>query len=532
MTSYKLEKMSCIGDFPRYFAERQPDKVATIYEDRKMTYAELDRFSSQVANGLIAVGVKPQTRVAYLGKNCDFHTQIQFGVAKANAVLTPVNWRLAGPEVQYIVDHCDATVLFVGPEFAPLIKQIRDQLPKLIQIIALDGSYNDWPDFETWRDAQSTDDPMIPVSGDDIAFQLYTSGTTGRPKGAMLRTEGLFTGFGGAPVDPELLKGTWMETREDDVALLIAPNFHLSGNGNSFLTIRGGGTMLIHPDFDIDRVLSAIEEFKIARAFMVPAMIKFVIDKMKRGECDVSSLRVISYGASPIPLELMREAVEVIGCGFTQIYGMTEIGGGCTLLEPDDHSVEGNERMKSCGKATEPHQIKIANPTTGEEMPPREPGEIWVKTPSIMAGYYKQPEETKKAISDGWYKTGDAGFMDEDGYIYIQDRLKDMIVSGGENIYCAEVESALFDHPAIRDVAVIGVPSEKWGEEVKALVALEPNASLTEEELITFARERIAGFKVPKSVEFRDDLGRNASGKLVKKDLREPYWKGHERRVS
>jgi acyl-CoA synthetase (AMP-forming)/AMP-acid ligase II len=532
MSQYKTERMQCIADCVRYHAERQPDRVATIYEDREQTYADLDRASSKVANGLISLGVTPQTRVSYLGKNCDLHTQIQMGVAKANAVLTPVNWRLAAPEVRFIIDHCDAQVLFVGPEFTGLVKQIRGELTSLKTVIALDGAYEDWPDYATWRDGFSDEDPRLPVSGDDICFQLYTSGTTGRPKGAMLRTAGVFTGFDGVPMDPELLKGTWMEQAPEDVTLLVAPNFHLSGNGNSYLTIRGGGTMMIHPDFDIDRVLSDIQQFKLARTFMVPAMLKFVLDKMKRGEVDLSSVKTISYGASPIPLDLMREAVEMIGCGFVQIYGMTEIGGGCTILDPSDHDVAGNEKMKSCGKATPLNEIKIVNPSTGEELPRRDAGEIWVKTPSIMAGYYKQPEETASAVTDGWYHTGDVGMMDEEGYIYIQDRLKDMIVSGGENIYCAEVESALFSHPSIKDVAVIGVPSEKWGEEVKALVELEPGKTLTEEELIIFAREQIAGFKVPKSVEFRDDLARNASGKLVKKDLREPYWRGYERRVS
>ncbi len=527
-----IEKIQCVADCVRYHAERQPDKVATMFDDRITTYADLDTFSSRVANGLIAEGIKPQDRVAYLGKNSDLYAQLQMGISKAGAVVTPVNWRLAAPEVKGILNHSDARILFLGDEFVGMINKIKGELQSIEKIIVMEEATADYQDYASWRDAQSDTDPMVPISGEDICFQLYTSGTTGTPKGVMLKTEGVFAGFEGIPgVFPEEFKGTWREPNEGEVSLLVAPNFHLSGNGNSYLTLREGGTLLIHPDFDIERILSDIEKYKISRGFMVPAMMKFVIDRIKKGAADLSSLRVITYGASPIPPELMKEVVDLIGCGFVQMYGMTEIGTSCTFLEPEDHLDFESPRLKSCGKAGDIFDIKICDPSTGADLATGEIGEVVIRTPTLMAGYYKNPEATEKVIKDGWYYSGDAGYLDEDGFLYIVDRLKDMVVSGGENIYCAEVESALAEHPAVAEAAVIGVPSEKWGEEVKALVRLEPNQSVSEVDLITFTRELLAGYKVPKSIEFREELPRNPSGKLLKNVLREPYWKDHERRV-
>ena len=260
-------------------------------------------------------------------------------------------------------------------------------------------------------------------------------------------------------------------------------------------------------------------------------MMKMILEHPLSKETDYSTIRYISYGASPIPLDLLKEAIEVFKCGFIQLYGMTETTGSVTYLPPEDHSVEGNERMKSAGKALPHCEIKIVD-GNDNEMPRREVGEIIVKTTSNMEGYWNLPEETTKTLKSGWLYTGDAGYMDEDGYVYVHDRVKDMIVSGGENIYPAEVENAIFSHEMVADVAVIGVPDEKWGEAVKALVVLKENCESTEEDIINFSRERIAGFKTPKSVDFIKELPRNPSGKILKKELRKPYWEGLERSVN
>jgi acyl-CoA synthetase (AMP-forming)/AMP-acid ligase II len=347
----------------------------------------------------------------------------------------------------------------------------------------------------------------------------------------MLTNDTAYVGFGYEP-DYEKWKGNWREIHPGEISLCITPNFHLSGNSTIFTNLRNGMTIVVHPEFDIEAVVRDVIKYKVTRMMMVPAVLRILLDRAKEG-ADLSSLQVITYGASPIPLETMREATEVLGCGFVQMYGMTELGSTITYLEPEDHDPRGlNPKMASAGRPAEEFKCKIVDPETREELPRGQAGEIAIWSPAPMKGYYKQPEATREVLDeDGWYYSGDVGIMDEDGYVYIQDRLKDMIVTGGENVYSAEVESALFKHPDVKDVAVFGIPSEKWGEAVHAHVVKEPGSDLTAEELIAYAREQIAGYKVPKSIEFVDELPRNASGKLLKHVMREPYWKDQKRRV-
>jgi len=323
----------------------------------------------------------------------------------------------------------------------------------------------------------------------------------------------------------------WAEWSEDEIQLVMAPTFHIGGAGSGIGGLYASATNVVLKEFEPSAVLNAINDYGITKIFMVPAMMKMILDHPLSRKTDYSTIRYISYGASPIPLDLLKEAIEVFQCGFIQLYGMTETTGSVTYLPPEDHSIEGNERMKSAGKALPHCEIKIVD-GSGKEVPIREVGEIIVKTTSNMEGYWNLPEETTKTLKSGWLYTGDAGYMDEDGYIYVHDRVKDMIVSGGENIYPAEVENAIFGHETVSDVAVIGVPDEKWGEAVKALVVLKENCKTTEEDIINFSKERIAGFKTPKSVDFIKELPRNPSGKILKKELRKPYWKGLERSVN
>jgi long-chain acyl-CoA synthetase len=291
-----------------------------------------------------------------------------------------------------------------------------------------------------------------------------------------------------------------------------------------------GATTVILPEFDPQRVMESIPLQHVTKLFLVPAALRLVLMASEGRETDFSSLQHIWYGASPIPLDLLRDAMAVFQCDFVQTYGLTETAAQTTFLPPKDHNLKGNERMKSAGKALPNIQIRIVD-ENGQSLPSGEIGEICIKSPANMSGYWKLPEETAKTIKNGWVHSGDAGYMDEDGYVYIHDRIKDMIVSGGENIYPAEVESAIYGHPAVADVAVIGVPDDKWGEAVKAVVVMVPEQQCTAEELIAYAKERIAAYKAPKSVDFTDALPRNPSGKILKKDLRASYWQGSERMV-
>ncbi|QQN66261.1 fatty acid--CoA ligase [Bradyrhizobium diazoefficiens] len=522
------QPLANLADMVRERAKSRGDATAFEFEGRVTSFAEFDIRTNKVANALLAMGVKKADRIAYLGKNSDTYFELLMGAMKAGVVVAPVNWRLAPPEVAFIADDCKAPVLFVGPEFITQVRQIRDQTPHVRTIITTEGGATEWRDFAAWRDAQSRDDPNVPIDTKDIAIQLYTSGTTGKPKGAMLSHANFLNlvQTGNAEDKPE-----WNRWSTDDVSLVAMPIFHIGGSGWGVMGFYHGARGVIAREFDPTKVLDFFELSGITKLFMVPAAMQFVVRQPRAKTMDFSRLKYMLYGASPIPAALLKECIEVFKCGFVQMYGMTETTGTIVALPPEDH-VEGLERMRSAGKALPGVEIAVLD-VDGKPLPPREVGEIVTRSGSNMAGYWNLPEATASTLrSDGWLRTGDAGYMDEDGYLYIHDRIKDMIISGGENIYPAEVESALCDHPDIAEAAVIGVPDDKWGEAVKAMVVMKSDKSATATDIINFTRERIAGYKTPKSVEFLPALPRNPSGKILRRQLREPYWTGKDRRVN
>lgn len=517
-----------LGDVANLQARERGDDTAFVFEGRVTSYAAFNAHANQVANGLLQAGVKKGARVSFLGKNSDHYFETLFGGAKAGAVMAPVNWRLAPPEIVYIVNDCKAEVLFVGPEFTALAKQIAPELPSLRLIIAMEDGVPEWPAFETWRDAQSTDEPRTDVGWDDVVVQLYTSGTTGRPKGAMIRHSGILGMRRHKPEDV----AEWNTWSPDDVSLVAMPIFHIGGTGWGISGLVNGAKGIVAREFDPHKVLDFIERDRITKIFMVPAAMQIVVRHPRAREIDYSCIKYILYGASPIPLDLLRECMEVFGCGFVQMYGMTETTGTIVALPPEDHDPKGNARMRSAGKPLPGVEVVILD-ENGKALGTNEVGEIATRSIANMAGYWNLDEATAKTIGkDGWLRTGDAGYIDEDGYVYIHDRVKDMIISGGENIYPAEVENAIFGHPDVADVGVIGVPDPKWGEAVKAIVVLKPGKDAKAEDIIGWARTKIAGYKVPKSVDFIEALPRNPSGKILRRQLREPYWAGSERRVN
>jgi len=522
-----LAKPGNLADVVRQLSESRANEIALEFEGRQTTFAEFDRLTNRVANGLIALGVRQHERIAYLGKNSDLYFELLLGAMKANVVMTPVNWRLAAPEIAFIVADSKAPVLFVGPECVDQVRAIRAQLPELRTVITTEGGAAEWQDYAGWRDAQSPANPNIEISRNDVAIQLYTSGTTGKPKGAMLSHANLLNLLeNGAGADAD-----WNRWTEDDVSLVAMPIFHIGGTGWALLGLYYGAKGVIAREFDPTKVLDFIEQSKITKLFMVPAAMQFVVRQPRARNVDYSRLKYILYGASPIPAALLKECIEVFGCGFVQVYGMTETTGSIVALPPEDH-VEGLERMRSAGKALPGIELAILD-VDGNHLPPGEVGEIATRSGSNMVGYWNLPEATAKTIGrDGWLRTGDAGYMDEDGYVYVQDRIKDMIISGGENIYPAEVESAVCDHPDVAEAAVIGVPDDTWGETVKAIVVLKPGKQATASDIIAFTRTRIAAFKLPKTIDFINALPRNASGKILRRHLRDPYWAGKERQVN
>ena len=520
--------LGSLGDIARTQAKSRGDATAFTFEGRVTSYANFDRHTNQVANGLIGLGVEPGDRIAYLGKNTDHYFEALFGAAKAGAVMAPINWRLAPPEVRYIVGDAQAKVLFVGPEFIDQARGLLPDMKTVEHVLAMEGGAPDWPDFQAWRDEQPGADPAVPIAFEDVALQLYTSGTTGNPKGAMLSHRALLK-----PRALQLAANTaWNRWSPADVSLVAMPVFHIGGTGWGIMGLYNGAKGVIAREFDPNRVLDFIEQDRISKMFMVPAAMQIVVRHPRAREVDFSCLKYLLYGASPIPLDLLKECMEVFGCGFVQMYGMTETTGTIVALPPEDHDPAGNPRMRSAGKPLPGVEIAILD-EEGKALGPHQVGEIATRSAANMTGYWNLAEATAKTIdADGWLRTGDAGYLDEDGYVYIHDRVKDMIITGGENVYPAEVENAIFGHPGVADVAVIGVPDERWGEAVKAIVVAKPGAAPTPAEIIAWARENIAAFKAPKSVDFIGALPRNPSGKILRRELREPYWAGIGRRVN
>jgi acyl-CoA synthetase (AMP-forming)/AMP-acid ligase II len=516
-------KIASLADIVRGHAAARPYAPAIVYRGRKTSYVALDRASSKVSNALIAEGIRPQIRVAHLDKSSDEFFELLFGVAKAGAVMVSVNWRLAPPEVLHIVNDAEAEILFVGEEYFPVIEKIRGELKTVKKIVAMGARHGTWESFGSWRDRQPHRDPMLSAKPGDTAVQFYTSGTTGLPKGAQL------TNANFAWMLPLWTK-TWM-LGENVPNLVCLPMFHIGGAGWGIAGLYSGAVNHVMREFVPAEILETVQRERLQVMLLVPAMILFLLQAPQIRETDLSSLRLIVYGAAPIPADLLKQALAIFKCGFQQVYGLTETTGAITLLPPEDHIDADTKKLLSCGFAQTGVELRILN-DDGTEVPTGKVGEIAVRSPQIMGGYWRLPDATRRAIQGEWFLTGDAGYVDDKGYLYIYDRVKDMIVSGGENIYPAEVESALFGHPAVADVAVIGVPDERWGEAVKAVVVKKPGAELGAGELIGWARERIAGYKLPKSVDFVDALPRNPTGKILKREIRKPYWEGKQRQVN
>jgi acyl-CoA synthetase (AMP-forming)/AMP-acid ligase II len=525
----EFDAMPTLGDVPRHHAKARGQQVALSFEGRHTTYAELDRHTSQVANGLIAAGVKKGEAIAYLGKNSDRYFELVLGAAKAGAIIAPIGWRLAPSEAGYIIDDTQAKVLFVGAELLECARAALAETTTQPRVIAMEAAAGDWPAFEGWRDAQATTDPNVAVAPEDTGLLLYTSGTTGRPKGVMLTSANLLRSRRKLSES----KLGWNEWNEGEVNLVAMPAAHIGGTGWGVVGLINGVKNVVAREFNPIEVLEFIERERIAKMFMVPAALQFVVRLPRAREIDYSSLTHILYGASPMPVALLQECMDVFGCQFCQQYGMTETTGTIVYLPPQDHDPKGNARMRSAGLAMPGVEIRIVD-GDGKVLGPNQTGEICTRSPANMKGYWNKPDATRSSVdAEGWLRTGDAGYLDEDGYLFIQDRIKDMIITGAENVYPAEVENAIHGHPHVAEVAVIGVPDDKWGESVKAIVVPKPGVTPDAAAIIAYARERIAHYKAPRSVDFLNrPLPRNATGKILRRELREPYWAGRERRVN
>jgi len=514
----------------RQQARARASEPAFVTPDRTWTFDDIDRASNRAARGLRSLGIGHGDRVACLTKHTAECMVMLLAAQKVGAVCMPVNWRLAAPEIEYIVGNGEAKLLMVDAAFVPLARAAS--MPTLRLTVATDAPADGLATLLDWAAAFEETDPGFEPSPGDTALQLYSSGTTGLPKGVELSHANLAT----AMVD--VVPPSIGYHGPPQVMLNVLPTFHIAGIGIAMCTYCAGGKSVLFPDFDPPRVLDAIEQHRITHSFLVPAMIQFLLQVPGADSRDYSSLEFISYGASPITERVLLDALRTFKCGFIQVYGLTETTGAITGLPAEDHQAEGPKAvlLRSAGKPLIGVELKVVDAATGREMPEGEVGEVWIRSRQNMKGYWRNPKATEAAFSErqpdglGWFRSGDAGYL-RDGYLFLHDRIKDMIISGGENIYPAEVENVLMKHPAVADGAVIGVPDPKWGEAVKACVVLKPGVQASEREIVGYMRERLAHYKCPKSVDFMDAIPRNPSGKILKRVLREPFWQGRERPI-
>jgi fatty-acyl-CoA synthase len=517
-----------IHEWLDYVAREKPERELAAQGSRRLTYAEGRTTANRLGHALRASGLRPGDRFAFLAKNCLEYSYLFFAASKCGAVPVPLNYRLAAPELAYIVKDSGSKLVIAQSEYVSLLESVRGDLGEATTFVSIGATASPgWRDYDGWIGACPDVGLDMPGGDDDDLYQMYTSGTTGRPKGAIL-THGAVT----ANIHQVRIA---METGTDERVLIVAPLYHAAAALTMIGTVLAGSSVLIHEEFNPVEVVRALSEERITRTTLVPAMIQacllMVPDIATRAYPD---LKLVVYGASPIAAETLRRAMEVFRCDFAQGFGMTETSAVLTVLTRDDHrrAMAGRpELLLSAGRALPGTDVRLVD-ENDHPLPPGTIGEIAGRGDQMMRGYWNLPEATTETLRGGWLHTGDAGRMDADGYVYIEDRVKDMIVSGGENIYPREVENVLFTHPAVADAAVIGVPDAKWGETVKAVLQLKPGASATAEEIIEFCRGKLAGYKLPRSADFVAVIPRNASGKVLKRELREKYWAGHTRRVS
>lgn len=504
------------------------DKEAFVCGDERLRYAQVYERVRRLAAGLQALGAETGDRIAVMMPNCHRYSELYFAADYAGLVLTPLNHRLAPAEVAYILNHAGASTLVLGPEFAASYDAFAPQLQTVNQVI--------WSRRSEERSGvlfeELIADQTVPAQAfcnrgeQDLAQLYYTSGTTGNPKGAMLSERNV--------TDTALLNIISTGLGATDTYLRCAPAFHLADAWANFAVTLVGGRHVVIPEFNPQAFLEAVARERVTLTLIVPTMINALVNFPGMRDYDTSSLREILFGASPMPSDRLKAAMRAFACPFTQWFGMTEAYPAVTYLPGRELDLEGPpdvvRRILSCGRQAAGVQARVID-ESGKEVAPGAVGEIVIKGPNVMLGYWQRPDATAEALRDGWMHSGDAATVDEDGYIYIVDRLKDMIISGGENIYSTEVEDVLYRHPAVLECAVIGVPDDTWGERVHAFVALRPGQEATAEDLMAFARTQIAHYKCPRSLDFVDALPKTGSGKIQKAALRERFWSGRERRV-
>jgi acyl-CoA synthetase (AMP-forming)/AMP-acid ligase II len=503
-----------VPDMLQFGATTAPRQACIIAGDRIHTFAESSLRASRLANAFRRHGIRRSDRVSLLAQNEIEYTEIQVAAIRAGVILAPLNWRLTVPELRYMVENCSPSLLIHGPGYANTARELG--LPSWY--LGDDGCGDPYDEVLASADAE---DAIEPAGAKDAAQIIYTSGTTGRPKGAILSNFTLWSRCNGFAIQ-------W-GVRPEHIYVGGLPMFHMAAHPSWAFTYVGATNVMLRA-FEAGSYLDAVERNQGTHAMLVPTMINMLLEHPAIDDVDLSSLERVLYGGSPIAPDVLRRAIRRFRCGFTQTYGMTETS-AATLLLPEDHDPDEKPHLlTSGGRPALSQQVRVVD-ADDVDVAAGELGEVIVRGPNVFDGYWGDADATGEALRGGWMHTGDVGYLSDAGYLYVVDRLKDVIVSGGENVYSREVEDALYGHPDVFEAAVIAIPSDRWGEAVHALVVARTGTAPTAEGLTAHCRERLAPYKVPKSIELVDELPRNALGKLNKKVLRERYWTGRERTV-
>lgn len=504
-----------------------PDRPAIVFEGKRFTYADLAERSNRVANALQSMGVRKGDRVAILQVNCNQYVEVYFGTAKIGAIFVPLNFRAKQDELTHMLNNSESKVLFSGDRYIDMVKSMQADLTSAPQLVSLDSRVEGMASYEDLVSKASPEEVFTEIEDNDVTILMYTAGTTGLPKGVPLRHNAfvVYALQNVNPVDPEI----------EETNIVTVPLYHVAGIQAILAAVYGGRTIALMRQFEVNEWLDTVEREKANRAMLVPTMLKRVIDHPEFDKKDLSSLKVITYGAASMPFEVIKKAIEMMpSVMFINAFGQTETASTITALGPEDHRISPDEPedvrdkklnrlANSIGRAMPDVEIQIWD-EKGDPLGPGEVGEIMARGDRVMSGYWKDDEKTAKTLTaDGWLHTGDKGYMDEEGYIFLAGRGDDMIIRGGENISPEEVENILYAHPKVADAALIGVPDPEWGQQPRAVIVLKEGETATEDEIIDFCRDKLSGFKRPRSVVFVDELPRTSTGKVQRKVLREIY---------
>lgn len=507
-----LDQMLWVADYPTLGAQRAADRQAIVADDVTLSYGELNTQSDRFGQNLVQRGLSAGDRIAYIGKNSGLFFPVFFACLRKGVILVPINWRCAAPEIAFILQDSRSRLVIHDAELEGTILLAVEGLDSVPDLLPVTGESTSLRNV--LLSGVATPSAARVEHPDDCALLMYTSGTTGHPKGVTLSHRALSIA---RHVERDL--PAWSDWTDEDVILSAMPNFHVGGLSWMLIGLMRTLTCVLTANAGPSNLLRLAREHDVTRTFLVPTIVRALLEEITSNGSEAPRFKTIFYGASPMDVPLVTRCIEVFGCGFAQYYGMTENCGTVTFLPPTAHDVKRPELLRSVGQVLPGMRIEIRD-AQRMTVKPGASGEIWVKSPTLMNGYWQRPDATEEALISGWYRTGDGGYLDKDGYLYLTDRIKDMIISGGENIYPIEVEQALRQHPAVRDVVVVGVPDPTWGQAIAAVVEWHEGRSASLDELREFLRKYLAGYKLPKFLKSFDTLPRTATGKLKRSEVR------------